>query len=149
MSTLVAGYQAKAQARTPARPIARASHAHDIPASEVVSGAMHPAPLYLTALAYAVMIGTFWLGFVSDRGIGLAMAINTVTLAAFLGLPWALARQGKVTKAEHSLREFLNGYYDTGSGPISGWGAAILVTTVPLCLTAGVIAMAIIFNVLR
>lgn len=149
MSTLVVGYDLQAQARSTPRKVSGTHDSHAVPASDVIAEAMHPAPLYLTALAYAVMIGTFWLGFVGDRGIAIAMGINTVTLVAFVGLPWALARQGKVTRAKRSLASFLNSTYDTGSGPISGWGAAILVVTIPLCLSAGVIAMAIIFNVLR
>jgi len=65
------------------------------------------------------------------------------------GILSALERRGlcPAEAGEFSYRAFLNGKFDTASGPVSGRGALALVITVPTCLTFGVIAMAIVSRV--
>jgi hypothetical protein len=53
--------------------------------------ALHPAVLRIAAAAYALMIATFWVGFVTTGPLAVAMVIVTVCLVAYIGVPWSMA----------------------------------------------------------
>lgn len=123
---------------------------HAVPTNRTVAATLHPRVLWLTAGAYATMILAFWIGFAGPRDSAIALGIVTVVLAAFLALPYILARAGKVTGGDGStFRQFLDGYLATASGPVSGRGAVAMVIVVPVSLCMAAIAMAIIIAVLR
>lgn len=117
---------------------------------------LHPGVIGIAAGSYVLMIATFWVGFfATDAAFTISLSIVTIVLAAFIGLPLAMARTGAKFWRSHgqaepphgTMREFLNCSFDTCDGHVSGLGALALVTTVPLSLTAGVIAMAVIRHI--
>ena len=113
---------------------------------------LHPAVFGLTIATYVAMVAAFAIGFAGPVELSIAFAIVGVVAAASVGLPWVMARSGADFWQSHgepdehanSFRAFLNGSFETASGKVSGRGALALVITVPVCLTLGVIAMAII-----
>ncbi|MGD9739283.1 MAG: hypothetical protein AB7O56_11765 [Bauldia sp.] len=117
---------------------------------------LHPAVLKIAAAAYALMVATFWIGFVTQPMLGLALVIVTVCFAAYAGTPWGMSvmarrfnqRHGVVEPAPGSLRRFLIRGFETAEGKVTGIEALVLVTTVPLCLLGAAIAFAVIYNTL-
>ncbi|MCW5697531.1 MAG: hypothetical protein KIS96_12470 [Bauldia sp.] len=119
---------------------------HAIPTNRFVTARMHPGVLWLAVGAYVALVAAFFIGFAGPRDLWVSLGIVAVTLAAFVGLPAVMARTGGVLRGDGTgLNEFLNGYFQTATGPITGKGALALVVTIPVCLTAAAIAMAIIF----
>jgi hypothetical protein len=118
---------------------------------------LHPGVIGITAGAYVAMILTFWVGFSGGLVLTISLWIVTVCLAAFIGLPWIMAanakrfwrRHGQTEASADTFRHFMNSKFETASGKVSGPGALALVATVPICLTFGAIAMAIILHAVR
>ena len=117
---------------------------------------LHPGVLGIAALAYVALIGVFGVGFAtSDVVFGISFGIVVITLVAFIGLPWAMARSGTKFWRRHgqaeapsgTFRNFMNSSFETATGKVSGAGALALVATVPICLACGALAMAIIRHV--
>jgi hypothetical protein len=117
---------------------------------------LHPAVLGVGAVAYAVMIAVFAIGFVNPEPVfGISFGIVVLCLAAFLGLPYLMGRDaakfwrkhGRAEQPQGTFGQFLNARFETADGTVSGAGALALVVTVPACLAMGVVAMAIIRNV--
>lgn len=125
--------------------------AHALAPGATLSTALHPAALLIGAGAYVAMIAVFWLGFVGPEQLAIAMAVNTVTLVAFIGVPAIMAKSGKVLRNTTGLSfgEFLKGNFDTYTGPMPAKGAVILVVLVPICLALCGVALAIIYRVLQ
>ncbi|MGV8840264.1 MAG: hypothetical protein ACWA6X_08160 [Bauldia sp.] len=118
--------------------------------------ALHPAVLRIAAAAYALMIATFWVGFVTTGPLAVAMVIVTICLVAYIGVPWSMAlnarrfnvRRGIADEQAGSFRRFLVGHFETAAGSVSGFEALVLVVTVPVCLLGAAIAFALIYNTL-
>ncbi len=116
---------------------------------------MHPRVFAITLGVYVALIAAFTIGFTGPTELGIAFGIVFTIAAACVAVPWMMARSAAKFWANHdqpeakagSYRAFLNGKFDTASGPVSGRGALALVITVPTCLTFGVIAMAIVSRV--
>ena len=116
---------------------------------------LHPRVLGLTVATYLALVAAFAIGFTGSVELAISLGIVFVVAAAGILLPWAMAREGSRFWARHdqpeapadSFRAFLNGNFETAAGKVSGRGAVALVLTVPVCLTLGVIAMAIIARV--
>lgn len=127
-----------------------------VAAGITTTATLHPAVLKIAAAAYAVMVGTFWVGFVSSGMLAVAMGIVTVCLVAYLGVPWSMAivarrfnnRIGSAEQRPTSFRRFLAGHFETGAGDVTGFEAMVLVITVPVCLLGAAIAFAVIYNTL-
>lgn len=118
---------------------------HAIPTNRTVTARMHPGVLWIAVGVYVALVAAFLIGFAGVRDLWVSLGIVVVTLAAFVGLPAVMARTGGVLRSDGtSLSEFLNGYFQTATGPISGKGALALVVTIPACLTGAAIAMGII-----
>ncbi len=150
MSSAVLGFDAAvAGARSAARYDAHAAQATG-------TTALHPYVLRIAAASYALMIATFWVGFVTTGPLAVAMVIVTVCLVAYVGLPWSMAvaaarfnaRHGIVEPQPGSFRRFLSGHFETSAGNVSGFEALVLVVTVPVSLLAASIAFAVIYNIL-
>ena len=115
---------------------------------------LHPGVLGITAGAYVAMVAVFWLGFANPGDFYLPLVIFSVVLAAFVGVPWLMARDyasfwrrhGQTQPRSGSFRQFLNSTVDSGGGKVSGSEALILVALIPIALTAGLIAMAFIMH---
>lgn len=130
----------------------------EAPATTKVTSQLHPEVLGLTVGAYVAMITTFWVGFwAGDIVFTIAMGIVTLCLVAGVGLPYLMgrdkarfwARHGVTEKKAGTFRDFLNGQFETATGKVSGFGALVLVATVPICLTGGAIAMAMVLNTIK
>ncbi|MCC6737043.1 MAG: hypothetical protein IT534_13070 [Bauldia sp.] len=152
MSSAVVGFDTAVNvAGTSARSAVR----HD---AHAAAGALslHPAVLRIAAACYALMIATFWVGFVTTGPLAVAMVIVTVCLVAYVGVPWSMSvnarrfneRRGMVEKEPGSFRRFLVGHFETAAGSVSGFEALVLVVTVPVCLLAAAIAFSVIYNTL-
>lgn len=124
-------------------------------ASRTATNRLHPGVLGIAALAYVTIIAAFWVGFSNSAPVfAISIGIVVVCLVAFLGLPYFMgrhaakfwARHGRPEKPAGSLRQFLDGKFETADGNVSGVGALALVATVPISLALGTIAMAIIRN---
>lgn len=116
---------------------------------------LHPGVLGITAGAYIAMVLVFWLGFAAPVDHYLPLVIFSVVLAAFVGVPWLLARDYVSFWRRHNgppqpkfgtFRQFLNGTVETGGGNVTGKESLVLVALIPIALTAGLIAMAIIMH---
>lgn len=133
-----------------------ASAGRHVASDAVATATMHPAVLRIAAATYALMVATFWIGFVRSGMLAEAMVIVSVCLVAYAGLPWSMsvaasrfkARHGEVEPTPPSFRKFLAGHFETGAGNVSGFEAFVLVVTVPVCLLGAAIAFAIIYNTL-
>lgn len=121
--------------------------------THVTLNRLHPSVLGIGAGAYVAMIAAFWVGFSNPSVVfGISFGIVLVCLAAFLGLPYLMGRDGKKFWEKQgqpeapmgTFRQFLNSKFETADGTVTGAGALALVATVPVCLAFGVIAMAII-----
>jgi hypothetical protein len=95
----------------------------------------------ITAGAFGGMMLVYWLVFGAHAEAALSVAVSTVYVVMFFGTPWMLARLGEsLLRQRHggnaapSLRDFLGGWLDTWTGPMSGWSALIQVTLIPVGL---------------
>lgn len=131
-----------------------ASAGRHIASDAVASTVLHPVVLRVVVACYALLVATFWVGFVRSAMLAEAMVIVSISLVAYAGLPWSMsvaarrfnARHGAVPPAPVSFRKFLAGHFETGAGNVSGFEAFVLVVTVPMCLLGAAIAFAIIYN---
>ena len=123
--------------------------------SRASTSELHPGVLGIGALAYTVIIASFWVGFSNSASVfAISFGIVVVCLVAFLGLPYFMgrhaakfwSRHGKTETPMGSLRQFLDTKFETADGTVSGAGALALVVTVPVSLALGTIAMGIIRN---
>jgi hypothetical protein len=102
----------------------------------------------ITAGAYGLMMLAYWLTFGAHAEAAFMVAISTVYVIMYLGVPWVLARIGEtMLRARHGgraapdLRRFLAGAIDTWAGPMSGWSAMVQVTLIPVGLAFATIGI--------
>lgn len=120
-----------------------------------VTTRLHPRVYGLTLGVYIALVAAFTFGFAGPQELTIQFGIVLAIAAASAVVPWMMAREGAKFWRKHdqadapagSFRSFLNGSIETASGRVSGRGAIALVLTVPVCLTLGVLAMAIIARV--
>ena len=133
--------------------VSATSKVHAAASSRTSTSRLHPGVLGIGALAYITIIATFWVGFSNSAPVfAISIGIVVTCLVAFLGLPYFMGKNaskfwrnhGRAEKPAGSLRQFLDGKFETADGSVSGKGALALVATVPVSLALGTIAMAII-----
>lgn len=134
-----------------------AGHAADNPpvyrTNRLVTADLNPVVMAIVAGAYVAMIAVFWLAFVGPSEAFQAMAVVTLVLAFFLGLPSLLAhagrrfleRGGRIEEPRHPLRDFMTGRFETFTERIPGYEAAVQVATVPVCLLLAAIGISIAY----
>lgn len=118
---------------------------------------LHPGVIRFTAAAYIAMTSALLIGFAGPADLQVPFYIIALCLVVFIALPWWMGRSAtkfwrRSESAEPpmgSFRQFLNGSFETETGRGSGIGALTLVATVPVSLTIGAVAMAIIADVIR
>jgi len=117
---------------------------HNLPVSPTLP---YAAPV-LVVLAYAGVLGSFWLSFAGDSSAALSIGVSTFYALVFFGVPYALWR----TEARHgaspsrpALPEFLRGDFETIDGRISGRAALVQVLLVPVVLAFGSLAIGTIY----
>ncbi len=132
---------------------------HDAPAeiangrNEPVSHDLHPG-VYVAALAgWAWLFGAFWLTFGGHAEGAFVLAVDTVFLGVFFGIPFAMKHT-----ADHFLNrktdwsgwaDFLHMDVETFTGRISGWSALIQVVVVPFSVALGMMAIFFIIAAAR
>jgi hypothetical protein len=119
---------------------------------------LHPATIAITAGGYLAMILTFWLGFATPTDHYLPLVIFGLVLAAFIGVPWLIARSAQSFWRRHeggpaeprfvSFGQFLKSKVETGGGTVSGPETLVLMALIPIALTVALIAMAVIMHVI-
>ncbi len=121
--------------------------------NRLITADLNPAVLALVAGSYLAMIAVFWLGFVGPSETFQALAVVTLVLAFFLGLPSLLAhagrrfmeRNGQIEERRHPLHDFMTGRFETFTERIPGFEAAVQVATVPICLLLAAIGITIAY----
>jgi len=134
-----------------------AGHSADQPpvyrTNRLITADLNPVIMAIVAGSYIAMIATFWLGFVGPSETFQAMAVVTIVLIAFLGIPSLLAhtgrrfmeRHGLVDRPRHPLHEFLRGHFQTFTEMIPGYEAAVQVATIPISLLLAAIGITIAY----
>jgi len=122
-----------------------------------VTDRLHPAVIAIGVAAYAALMATLILGFAGASDFMVPVLILLVCLTAFIAVPaWMGASAAKFWQRHGgrearigSFREFLRGRFENDGGTSTGLGALALVTTVPISLSLGAVAMVIILNVIK
>lgn len=122
-----------------------------------VTDRLHPAVIAIGVAAYATLMSTLILGFAGSSDFMVPVLILLVCLTAFIAVPaWMGAsaakfwqRYGAKEARVGSFREFLRSRFENDGGTSTGIGALALVTTVPISLSLGAMAMVIILNVVK
>ncbi|MDO8290616.1 MAG: hypothetical protein Q7T44_15495 [Parvibaculum sp.] len=121
---------------------------------------LHPRVYAVTAIAWVWLFAAFWLAFGGEAEGAFMLTVDMVFLAAFFGTPWLMKRTADSFNARRTpprapdasqgtLEEFLNGDFDTLTGPVSGWSALIQIAIVPFGLAFLMSCMAVIFAIIR
>lgn len=104
----------------------------------------------ITAGAYGLMLLVYWLTFGAEAEGALMVAVSTVYVIMFFGVPWVLARLGEAMlrqrhggHAAPKLDDFLQTGIQTWAGPMSGWSALIQVTLIPVGLAFATLGICI------
>lgn len=109
-----------------------------------------PAVLLIGAVLYLVMAALFWWGFGrgvdSDLSLGIADFVVLMFIAIPLTLAWAAGLFPK--QLGEGWKALQGGSVETATGAVSWRTALILVLVVPVCLTLGAAAIALIFRIL-
>lgn len=127
-----------------AEPAALAATGHNLQSFDTLPR----AAFGIAAGAAGAMMLVYWLVFGAQAEAALNVAVSTVYVLMFIGTPWVMARLGEQFlrdrhggNAAPSLRTFLAGRMETWTGTISGWGALVQVTLIPVglaCATLGI-----------
>jgi len=108
---------------------------------------MHPGVYKLALLCWVMLLAVFWITFAMSAHATFMVAIGTLYAIVFFGLPFLMSRiAGISTTASISLRDFVDGRFDTLYGPIGGLEALLQVILVPLSLSIGGIAIGFIIH---
>lgn len=75
----------------------------------------------------------------------LLFGVVTFLVGVFVGLPWLLFRLGRNTEPrEPNFGSWLDGDFETASGPIDAREAAVLILLVPLSIAVGMTAFGVL-----
>ena len=122
---------------------------HHFPAAKV-QAVMDPRIYQIALVCWIGFLSVFWLTFWMSANALFMVVISTVYAVVFFGVPYAMSRQVRDRpNTEKSLFTFLREPFATLNGVMSGAEALLQVVLVPLCLTAGGIAIGIIIHAAR
>jgi hypothetical protein len=111
---------------------------------------MHPGVYKLALACWVMFLAVFWVTFAISANALFQVAIGTVYAIMFFGVPFLMSRiAGNSGTATFSLGDFLDGRFDTLTGPIGGREALLQVVMVPSALTIGGIAIGFIIHAAR
>jgi len=111
---------------------------------------IHAGVFVLMLLAWFWLLVAFWLTFGWELEGGFMVAVSTVYMAMFFGVPLAMIKVAKAHTPHQpdrrSFGDFLRAYVQTATGRMEGWEAAIQILLVPvgLALCISGIAFAVI-----
>lgn len=113
----------------------------------VVRAKMHPGVHKVAFACWVAFLCIFWLTFFISANALFMVVISTVHAVVFFGVPWIMNRMAPKPPAPASdLTSFLTERVETLYGPIGGFEALLQVIIVPLSLTIGGIAIALIIH---
>ena len=122
---------------------------HHFPAVKA-QAVMDPRIYQIALVCWIGFLSVFWLTFWMSANALFMVAISTVYAVVFFGVPYAMSRQVRNRPStDKSLFIFLREPFATLNGVMSGGEALLQVVLVPLCLTAGGIAIGIIIHAAR
>ncbi|MBN9546863.1 MAG: hypothetical protein J0I19_15460 [Alphaproteobacteria bacterium] len=122
---------------------------HHFPGAKV-QAVMDPRIYKIALGCWIGFLAVFWLTFWMSANALFMVVISTVYAVMFFGVPYAMSRQVRDRpKTDKSLFAFLSQPFATIDGVMSGAEALLQVVLVPLCLTAGGIAIGIIIHAAR
>lgn len=122
---------------------------HHFPAVKA-QAVMDPRIYKIALVCWIGFLSVFWLTFWMSANALFMVVVGTFYAAVFFGVPYAMSRQVKTRPdTAKSLFTFLREPFATIDGVMSGGEALLQVVLVPLCLTAGGIAIGIIIHAAR
>jgi len=122
---------------------------HHFPAPKA-QAVMDPRIYKIALGCWIGFLSVFWLTFWMSANALFMVVVSTVYAAVFFGVPYAMSRQVRDRpNTDKSLFIFLREPFATLNGVMSGAEALLQVVLVPLCLTAGGIAIGIIIHAAR
>jgi hypothetical protein len=110
------------------------------------STSVHPVVKRLGLGTIAWTLGAIWVLFSRSYYGVLLFGVVTFLVGLFVALPWVLFRFGRksVDPAETSFRNWLDGDFETASGPVDAREAAVLILLVPLSIAVGMTAFGVL-----
>jgi hypothetical protein len=99
---------------------------------------MPPGILAGFSVFWAILLGLFWAFFTGDTQSRFAVAVASLLIGFFFGVPYLMARQAKPKLARSSYQITIH------TGTISTKEAAVQVLLIPSALILAIAAMAII-----
>jgi hypothetical protein len=103
---------------------------------------VHPAIRRIALGLIVWTVGAVWVLFSHSYYGPLLYGFVTLLVGVFVALPMILFRLGPQDKdAPSSFRSWMNGRFDTASGPIEAREAAIMILLIPMAVAAGMTAL--------
>ena len=120
------------------------------PAQSAVWPELHAGVYKVFFATWAAFMGIFWLTFAPSAQTLFLLTFISIYAVIFFGLPVWMNRKGRFMPCGHGdFGDFLRGRVATIDGSVSGWEALTQVILVPVCLTVGAVAIALIINASR
>jgi hypothetical protein len=107
---------------------------------------VHPVVTRLGIGTIAWTLGAIWVLFSRSYYGVLLFGVVTFLVGTFVALPWLLFRFGRQSSdpSETSFRNWLDGDFETASGPVDAREAAVLILLVPLSIAIGMTAFGVL-----
>lgn len=109
---------------------------------------VHPAVHIAVVCCVIWMVLAVWYWFSNGNDVRLSLAVVTGFSVAFVATPVLLWRASPSREDSRAvpLSEWIRGEFETGSGRIHAWGAAVMVLLLPVASAAGLTALSIVAN---
>jgi hypothetical protein len=110
------------------------------------SARVHPVVTRVGIGTIAWTLGAIWILFSRSYYGVLLFGVVTFLVGTFVALPWLLFRFGhrKSDASETSFTNWLDGDFETASGPVDAREAAVLILLVPMSIAIGMTAFGVL-----
>ena len=106
---------------------------------------VHPAIRRIALGLIVWTVGAVWVLFSHSYYGPLLYGVVTLLVGVFVLLPMILLRMGPQDKGPpSSFQSWLDGRFDTASGPVEGRDAAIMILLIPMAVAFGMTALGLI-----
>jgi hypothetical protein len=106
---------------------------------------VHPAIRRIALGLIVWTVGAVWVLFSHSYYGPLLYGVVTLLVGFFVLLPMVLLRMGRQgTEHSPSFGDWMNGQFDTASGPIEAREAAIMILLIPMAVAFGMTALGVI-----
>ncbi len=115
------------------------------------NSSVHRAVFASLAMIYAALLAVFWLTFQGAAEALFMVAISAVYLAAYVGTPYMLSRVGGHIDPvqDKTLDVFLREPFETWTGIVAGWEAALQILLIPAAVLIAGAGMGVIIAIAR